>query len=59
MASNHAFSRMMPSALDVLAVAQLSGYTQVNLRPAAVPEPTSLLLLSTAALCLLARRRRR
>jgi len=40
--------RKLPSELDILAVAQRAGFTQVNLQPQVVPIPAGLPLLASA-----------
>lgn len=55
--------RRLPSAIDVLANAQISGFTQLNFEATQVaepvPEPTTLLLFGAGGLGLLAKMRRR
>jgi hypothetical protein len=52
-------NRALPSDADILAVAQTGGFTEVELRFTAVPEPATALLALAAALSLLGRRRAR
>jgi hypothetical protein len=51
-------NRMLPSDADILAVAQSGGFSEVNLRFQAVPEPTTALLALGALPLLFVRRRR-
>ena len=56
--SNFGFSeRQLPTDLDILTNAQLSGFRNLNLQ--AVPEPHTLLLLASGLAALLFRRRYR
>jgi hypothetical protein len=51
--------RKLPSELDILAVAQRAGFTQVNLQPQVVPVPAGLPLLASALAALGVYRHRR
>jgi hypothetical protein len=51
-------TRRTPSAVDILADAQISQFTSINLDPALVPEPGTWMLL-TGGLGIVALQRRR